>query len=231
MKKISIILPTLNEAETIEKVIDSIPKEILYKLGYDIEVLVVDGGSTDGTQWKALKKGARVLIVRKRGYGLAYLIGFKYARGEYIVTLDADMTYPPRCIPLLLLALERYGLDFISTNRFKFYEAGAFNKPRLIGNKIINVLTFILFGVRIKDTQSGMWCFRKDILNRLKLKCWGMDFSTEIKLEAFKKAKAGEISIYYLKRRKGSSKIKLLKDGLRIVLFLIKKRILTLVGL
>lgn len=223
-KTISIVIPTLNEEKSIGRVLDAIPREKLKELGYNVEVLVVDGGSKDKTVEIALRKGARVIIVRRRGYGLAYIMGFKYTKGDIIVTLDADMTYPPMLIPYLVKILEQYSLDFITTNRFADFECDAFNRVRLLGNRLINLLVLFLFGLKLDDTQSGMWCFKKDILKRLNLGSWGMEFSTEIKIEAFKKTRAATVPIPY-KKRIGQSKINYLRDGGRIVLFLIAKRL------
>lgn len=227
MKNLSIIIPTLNEESTIGSLLDAIPMEILGKMGYKSEVLVVDGGSRDQTVNIALRKGARVIVVNRRGYGLAYLIGLKYARGDVIVTLDADMTYPPDDIPKLILTLEKMNVDFVSTNRFARAERNAFSRVRMLGNKLINLLIFILFGFRLNDTQSGMWCFRRESLHRLRLESFGMEFSTEIKLEALRKLKFIEIPIEYYQRRGGKSKIRYLRDGIRILLFIVKYRILS----
>lgn len=230
MPMISVVIPTLNEEKTIGKVIDSIPRDFLKKMGYDVDVLVVDGNSSDRTVKIALKKRARVVIVKKRGYGLAYLIGFKYARGDIIVTLDADMTYPPSEIPKLIKMLERHNIDFITTNRFLRFDRLAFNKTRLLGNRLLTFLVFVLFGKRIKDTQSGMWCFKKEVLKKLRLSSFGMEFSTEIKLEASRKLKFLEVPIYYRRRGGGRSKIRVFRDFIRIVMFIIKYRILSFIG-
>ncbi len=225
VRMVSVIIPTLNEEKTIGAVIDAIPREKLRDLGYECEVIIVDGGSKDRTVDIALEKGARVIRVRRRGYGLAYIVGFQYAKGEVIVTLDADMTYPPSIIPLLVKILEQHNIDFISTNRFAKFDAGAFPPIRLLGNKLLNIITFLLFGLRIKDTQSGMWCFRKKLLDgKIKLRFFGMEFSTEIKIEAFRKTRAIEVPIYYRRREEGKSKINVIRDGLKILSFLLYKR-------
>lgn len=228
---LTIIIPTLNEEETIGNVIDSIPKRILERMGYETEVLVIDGGSNDKTVSIALSRGARVLIVRRRGYGLAYMIGFRFARGDIIVTLDADMTYPPDEIPKLVRVLEKMNVDFVSTNRFVKFDRQAFNRVRLLGNKLLNMLVFLFFRARIRDTQSGMWCFRKAVLNKIRLSSYGMEFSTEIKLEAARKLRYVEIPIRYRRRIGGRSKINYFKDGIRILLFIIKYRILSALGI
>ena len=227
MKKLSIIIPTLNEEETIGKLLSSIPSDELRNMGYDIECLVVDGGSTDNTVQVAKKHGARVIIVRRRGYGLAYLIGFRYARGDIIITGDADGTYPFEKIPVFLILMKKYNVDFITTNRFFHYEKGAWTPVNFVGNKLLTLMHFILFKLRVKDSQSGMWCFKRSLLKCMRLSAWGMEFSSEIKIEGYRCAKRFiEIPITYGKRKYGKPKLKWLRDGLRIFIFLIKKKLL-----
>ncbi|HYZ94896.1 MAG TPA: glycosyltransferase family 2 protein, partial [Nitrososphaeraceae archaeon] len=92
---ISVIIPALNEELGIRNTISSIPlKEIRDTFGYDVEILVIDGNSTDQTRDVARKAGAQVIVEKQRGYGRAYKTGFAAARGDIIVTLDADNTYP-----------------------------------------------------------------------------------------------------------------------------------------
>ena len=123
----------------------------------------------------------------------------------------------------------KYGVDFITTNRFLYYEKGAWTPVNFIGNKILTLLHFILFKLRVKDSQSGMWCFKRSLLKCMKLSAWGMEFSSEIKIEGHRCAKRFiEIPIIYGKRKYGKPKLKWLQDGLRILTFLIKKKLLTL---
>src|ERR687895_2308655 len=97
---VSIIIPTLNEQFGIEKTISSIPKARIHDiLGYDVEILVIDGDSTDLTRDVAMKMGARVIVEKQNGYGRAYKTGFAAAKGDIIVTIDADDTYPAEQIP------------------------------------------------------------------------------------------------------------------------------------
>lgn len=229
---ISIIIPTLNEELTIGKTIDSIPINRLKKMGYEIEILVIDGNSTDKTTDIANKKGAKVIIEKRKGYGRAYKTGFLNAKGDIIVTTDADLTYPTEKIDRFIQFLNKKKIDFITTNRFYQYDKNAWNIKNLIGNKLITIITNFLFLMKLKDSQSGMWIFRRKLLKFMKLHEDGMSFSTEIKIEAKKiKCNFVEIPIYYRSRIEGStSKLNWIKHGFEIINFIIKKRLMTLVG-
>lgn len=217
MLKVTIIIPTLNEEEGIGKVLNEIPKEL------DAEILIVDGNSTDRTVDIAKNKGARVIIEERRGYGRAYKSGFEQARGEIIVTLDGDNTYPAWQIPEFLLTLEEEKLDFITTDRLTTLRKDAMTKKHRFGNFILSLMTRILFNIKVKDSQSGMWIFRKSILPKLNLVSDGMSFSEEIKIEAFKKFKCKEVPIDY-RVRLGEVKLSSWKDGWNNLKFLFWKR-------
>ena len=109
--KISIIIPTLNEELGIGKVIDSIPKM------KDTEIIVIDGNSKDKTREIAQSKGAHVIIEKRKGYGRAYKTGFQNAKGDIIVTLDADDTYPADRIPYLVNMLKEENLGADNKNK------------------------------------------------------------------------------------------------------------------
>jgi glycosyltransferase involved in cell wall biosynthesis len=226
MKKISIVIPALNEEEGIANTIKAIPYTELEDMGYQIQTLVVDNGSSDGTGEIARRAGAEVVFEPRRKYGYAYKAAFAKATGEIIATADADMTYPLEDIPKLVKILELENLDFITTNRFADMEKGAMSCIHRFGNEILNISTRILFGLRIKDTQSGMWIFRKNILSQVKLKNNSMAFSEEIKIEAcfFLKCAWREIPIRY-KARVGQVKLKTWRNGFGNLFYLIKKRI------
>jgi len=221
--KLTILMPALNEEEGIGKTIQAIPFQTLQKMGYEIEVLVVDGKSEDKTREIAQKMGAKV-IISERGYGRQYKVGFKKAKGEIIVTADSDNSYPMSQIPELLEIFQKENLDFLTTNRFAFLEKEAMRSLNWIGNKILTFFLNLLFGLNLKDSQSGMWVIRKSALKKLNLKSNDMPFSQELKIEAFKKLKAKEIPSSY-KKRLGQTKLKSFRHGLINFLQLFKKRI------
>lgn len=225
MTKISVIIPALNEEEAIEGVIQAIPKDELCSMGFDVQILVVDGNSQDRTRELASKAGAEVIVELRRGYGRAYKTGFAIAAGDIIATADADLTYPVEDIPKFVRMLQDENLDFITTNRFAYMDKDAMSFRNQIGNGVLNLATRLLFHLNLKDSQSGMWIFRKDILDRLVLKSDKMSFSEELKTEAchFAKCRWKEMPIQY-KARVGKIKLRGWRDGFQNLLYLVKKR-------
>lgn len=225
-RKISIVIPALNEEKGIEKTIQSVSKETLEKMGYEVQILVVDNGSHDGTGELARKAGAEVVIEPRRGYGRAYIAGFAQAKGDIIATADADATYPVEDIPRLVEILEHENLDFLTTNRLALLDRDAMSFRNRVGNGILSLTMKALFGLNIEDSQSGMWVFRKNILDKLILTS-NTPLSQELKIEAchFAKCRWKEVLIQYRQR---STKAKLggWKVGLGNFLHLIKKRVI-----
>jgi glycosyltransferase involved in cell wall biosynthesis len=201
MDKVSIIIPALNEECGIQRTIQSIPTRELFAQGYDIEILVIDGCSTDSTQKAAYEMGAKVIVENKRGYGRAYKTGFKAAKGDIIVTLDADGTYPAKDILGYLKKLKENDLDFITINRFTCIEKNAMSLSHKLGNKILSGFMRILYSIDIKDSQSGMWIMKKgSFINNIALNSDDMSMSEEIKIIAFKYFKSLEIDGKYFNR-------------------------------
>ena len=202
MNSISILFPALNERDGIEQTIQAIPKDELEDMGYEVQILVVDNGSSDGTGELARKAGAEVIFEPRRGYGSAYKAGFANARGEIIATADADATYPIQDIPRLVKTLEQENLDFITTNRFALMENGAMSFQNKVGNTILSLAVRFLFRINIRDPESGMWVFKREILDKLRISSDVWPFSHELKLEAcyFNKYRWREVPIQYRDR-------------------------------
>lgn len=215
---ISVVIPCYNEEEGIRVTLADMPDLV-------DEVVVVDNNCTDRTAEVAAAMGAKVVAETKPGYGAAYKAGFRAATGDIIVTMDGDGTYPRGFIPVLAEVLIDEELDFITCDRtgHKSEEANSF--LRVLGNLILNVAVFALYFVWLKDSQSGMWVFRRAILPKLALTSDGMSFSEELKVEAFRRedVKAAELPIYY-RERVGESKLNLWQDGFANLIFLFKKR-------
>lgn len=222
MSLLSVIIPTMNEEESIGVVIDDVC-QALDGASLKYEILVVDTNSQDRTKEIASAKGAIVVDEPRRGYGRAYKTGFEAAKGDYIATLDADCTYPAESIPGLIHIMEQENFQFLTTNRFGELQDGSMSLKHRFGNWVLTFNLNLLFNLRVKDSQSGMWVFRRECLSALNLTSDGMPFSEEIKIEAFRKLLAKEIPIVY-RRRVGEVKLSSWRDGKLNLLFLWKKR-------
>ncbi|TLZ99150.1 MAG: glycosyltransferase family 2 protein [Methanobacteriota archaeon] len=152
MSEVSVVIPTMNEEASIGRVIDEVRKALGGRL---LEILVVDTDSRDRTREIATAKGARVISEPRRGYGRAYQTGFREARGTYLATLDADLTYPADRLPDFLAALESGRADFVSGERLSHLAGGAMSGMHRIGNAILNAAFHLLFRAPIRDSQSA----------------------------------------------------------------------------
>ncbi len=217
-KKISLILPTINEAEGLGYLKEKIPSSI-------DEVLIVDGDSRDKTREIAESFGWKVVIEKRRGYGRAYKTGFEKAQGEIIATADADGTYPVENIETLAQELLSNNLGFISCSRFPLTDSQSMNSLNQIGNLAITLAASILWLHSFSDILSGMWIFKKSILDQFALESDNWNFSEEIKLRSFNalRDRFKEIQIPY-RNRLGETKLMPWKVGLENILYLLKMR-------
>lgn len=223
------ILPTINEEKGVGKTIDSINKEYFKKKKWGLEIIIVDGNSKDKTQEIAKSKGAKVIVEKRKGYGRAYKTGMPKASGDIIVTGDADATYPFERIHKYVQQLIDEDLDFITTDRFAELGHGSMSVKHYFGNFILATALRILYFVNLRDSQSGMWIFKKSALKKIKpLEEFddGMPFSEEIKIQMFKSrdVKAKEIpSALYA--RVGDIVLESFSDGWRNLKFLLLNRV------
>lgn len=189
------------------------------------EVIVVDNNSTDRTADVAESLGARVIREHVRGYGRAYKKGFSVATGDVIITLDGDHSYPPDAISYLLEAFLHLEADFLNASRFPVRDRQAMSFKHKFGNFALSVAMSLLYFRWVRDSQSGMWVFRRSILDGMRLTSDGMAFSEEIKIEALKRSdvRFNEISIQYSSRL-GEIKLNPWRDGFYNLWFLVKKR-------
>ena len=216
--RITVIIPCLNEEQGIEQVLRRMPDFV-------DERIVVDNNSTDRTADVAESLGAFVIREQVRGYGRAYKKGFAHATGDIIVTLDGDHSYPPDAISYLLEAFLHLEVDFLSASRFPVRDRRAMSFKHKFGNLVLSVAMSLLYFRWVRDSQSGMWVFRRSILEGMRLDSDGMAFSEEIKIEALKNSQVrfAEISIQYSSRL-GEIKLNPWRDGIHNLMFLVKKR-------
>lgn len=220
-KKLVFLIPALNEEYAIAKTITSIRK-IPIKISY--EIVIVDGGSKDKTVELAKKNNARV-ISSPKGYGRQYQYAFKRIKCEYIITGDADCTYPfDQAYKYLQEYIIKKDYDFVTTNRFAGLKKESMKVLNGFGNRVLTFTSNVLFGQNIKDSQSGMWIFKQSILKKVHLTSNDMPLSEELKIEAFRKLdRCIELPISYYKRV-GESKLNY-AHGFKNLIFLFKKRL------
>lgn len=221
---ITILLPAKNEEDGIESTFAALPLERLGELGYPFEILVADGRSHDRTREVAERYGARVIQQLGTGKGRAVRSALDVAKGEYVVMLDADATYPAHAIPAFVALLDA-GYDVVMGSRFTgMIDEGAMKRVNRLGNHGLSLLATLLYGKRCTDVCTGMWGFRRELVRGLGLTATHF----EIEAELFARAARGglrlvEVPIHYT-QREGMTKLGSVGDGVRIGKALLRYR-------
>lgn len=218
---ISVVMPCLNEEETIGTCVQK-AFEGIKRAGLPGEVIVADNGSEDRSIQIAESLGARVINQPKRGYGNAYLAGFSSARGQYIIMGDSDDTYDFREIGALIEPLQE-GAEYVMGSRFSgTILPGAMPwVNQHIGNPALTWVLNRMFGLKASDCHTGFRAFTKDAYDKMRLRTTGMEFASEMVINAAKaKLKVAEVPIIYYPRE-GESKLHRLRDGWRHLRFML----------
>ncbi len=183
--KLSVAIPCLNEAQTIEKAV-GLARDLVAAVGSDGEIVVGDNGSTDGSRELAERAGARVAPASRRGYGFALLAAIRASRGDVIVMGDADATYDFREAAPLVEAVASGSCDLAMGSRLRGrIEKGAMPfLHRWLGTPVLSWLIRRFFGLRITDCNCGMRAFSRDAFERMRLVCGGMEFASEMLVKA-----------------------------------------------
>jgi glycosyltransferase involved in cell wall biosynthesis len=211
--RVSVVIPCLNEAESIAQCVRA-ARRVLDEHGIAGEVIVADNGSDDGSGELARAAGATVVEEPRRGYGSAYLAGFAAARGDYVVMIDADLTYDFDEIPRFVHELDE-GAELVMGNRLSGVQPGAMNTLSRVGNPILSGFLNLLFRTPVGDAHCGMRALRRDVLPRLALQATGMEFASEMVIRAARAhLEIRELPIA-LRRREGESKLSPFRDGWR----------------
>jgi glycosyltransferase involved in cell wall biosynthesis len=210
---VSVVIPCLNEAGTIEQCVRSALR-VLDEQGIDGEVIVVDNGSEDGSAALARRAGALVVDEPRRGYGSAYLAGFEQARGRYVLMVDADLTYDFEEIPHFVARLDE-GAGLVLGNRMKGIAPGAMGIVSRIGNPLLSGFLNLLYRTPVRDAHCGMRAARASVLRSLDLQSMGMEFASEMVIRAARRGVDIEEIPIKLHPRGGESKLSPLRDGWR----------------
>jgi glycosyltransferase involved in cell wall biosynthesis len=221
--ELSVVIPCLNEAETIESCITKAFNSFT-EMGISGEVVVVDNGSTDDSVKIAKNTGARVVTEDSRGYGSALKRGIREARGKYIIMGDADNTYDFSEIKDFVKLL-REGADLVMGSRLrgKVHPKAMPWLHRRVGTPVLTKVINLFFNVKISDVNCGLRGFKKEAVEKLDLRCRGMEFASEMVAKAGqKKLHIKEIPIdYYAAPGSRTPNLRSFSDGWRHLRFML----------
>jgi glycosyltransferase involved in cell wall biosynthesis len=224
--KLSVIIPVYNEAKTISELIHRVRAT-----GLADEILVVDDGSTDGTReilTKLVDSDTIKAIYHdsNQGKGKAVRTGFQNASGDLFIIQDADLEYDPREYPILLRPIQEGIADVVYGSRF----LGAGRRPALfwnmVANKILTLVTNILYNNILTDMETGYKLFRREVVENMTLHAHGFEFEPEFTAKILKsKARIYEVPITFNPRDYSEGKKIKIKDAFIAMWTLIKYRI------
>lgn len=211
--KIGVIIPTLNEQESIGLMIDSLKNELTK---FDYKMIVVDGKSSDKTVEIAIQKGADVIYQKTKGYGEALFAGYFYAthdlKCDILVTIDADGTYSAKDCIKIIEKIQSYDADYIVGRRQVNSEN--MTTSHRIGNRAISWAIRTFLNVELKDTQSGLFGFRSYLTDNIDVGQTGWAVNTELLTKASELGMViGEVDISYAPRI-GETNVNTIQAGL-----------------
>lgn len=218
---VSVVIPCFNEEAAIGVCVKKV-SEVFSRENISGEIIVVDNGSIDNSAQIAAGAGAKVVFEPVQGYGAAYIKGLRAAQGKYVVIADGDNSYDFYEIPKFLDALKE-GYDLVMGSRFKgkIHRGAMPWKNKYIGNPLLSGLCRLFFHTELSDIHCGMRGFTKSAYEKMNLKCLGMEFATEMVMEALsKRLKVKEVPITYFLRI-GASKLRPFKDAWRHIRFML----------
>lgn len=210
--KLSIIIPALNEEANIGELIPALHK-MAPQISPQYEIILVDGGSVDNTRELAKRLNAKVIVQRRRGYGGALKEGFDAAQGEYILTLDGDLSHSPASIPQMWEA--RAQAEIVVASR---YAAGGSAETSLVRralSKILNKVFTTGLSLPLKDISSGFRLYQASLLHDLNLTSSDFDILEEVLIKGHAQGwRIKEIPFHYLPRKSGTTHVRLLRFGI-----------------
>lgn len=183
MKRVCVVIPAYNEATVIGEVVKSAREVFLKsKKAYDIDIVVVNDGSKDETANEAKKGGAIVINhILNSGAGSATLTGLAYARQhnyDIAATMDADGQHAPDDVLEGIKSIDQGNADLLIGSRL--IDSRGMSKIKVLGNKGLSLFTYLLFGINVTDSQSGLRIFSKRAIDGLQWKSTGYEFCSEM---------------------------------------------------
>lgn len=218
---VSVVMPTMNEQKGIGECIGLV-KNAVRESGYKTEVVISDD-STDRTPEIAREEGAVVVNPDKRGYGYAYRYAFERCRGEYIIIGDADTTYDFEQFPELLEPVVHGDADMVMGSRLQgeIKDGAMPTLHQYVGNPMLTRFLNVFYGTGVSDAHSGFRAFRADMLDELDLDTTGMEFASEMIMDAGARDLTIEETPITYHEREGEAKLDSFRDGWRHVRFML----------
>ena len=208
----TVLIPALNEKENIARLVPELRK-VFSAITDDYEIIIADGGSQDGTEELTSALGIKFFVQRERGYGNALKEGFAQARGEYIITMDADLSHSPEFVKEMWE--KRKEAEMVVASRY--CPGGRASMPfhRLFLSRVLNILFARGLSLPIRDISSGFRLFKKSLVEELKLGSIHFDILEEILIKCYARGyKIIEVPFAYEPRAHGSSKARVFKFGI-----------------
>lgn len=219
LRTISVVIPTINERLNIKEVLPKLPEFI-------DEVVIVDGCSTDGTieEVRKYRKDAKIFIETEKGKGAALRRGFKEASGDLVIMMDADGSHNPKELPVLIDPVLN-GYDVTKASRL-LPGGGSddFTWFRRFGNRMFVSMVNTLYGANYTDLCYGYRAFKRDALEKLRIRSKGFEVETEQSILMIKAGlKIKEIPSFEVKRKYGDSRLNSFRDGWKILKIIIEE--------
>lgn len=213
--ELSVLVPVLNERQNLEELLPRLGR-VLDKLRCSSEVLVIDGGSADGTPATAERLGARVLVQQSPGYGGALREGFAAARGRWILTLDADLSHDPDFI--VKLWRERDNADLVIASRYVRGGVAIMPFGRKLLSRILNRFFAAGLGLPVRDLSSGFRLYRKEVLDGLTIEGRNFDVLEDVLVKVYAEGwRVLEVPFTYFPRDRGSSHARIFRFGVDLL--------------
>jgi len=226
-KKVAVIIPCHNESTSIVRVLSKFPREKLQRHGLRLDIYVIDNCSSDNTAAVAKKMGATIIYESQKGKGNALRAGFRSIPDDvdYVVMLDGDATYLPEEILRLLEPLQSNFCNAVVGSRLGGHiQSAAMSRLNAFGNRVFTIAVRLLYGANVSDVLSGYFAWQKPALDALRPHIKSYGFAIEMEMIT-KMARLGltmtSVPISY-RPRSGHSNIRPFRDGLRILLMLLK---------
>ena len=208
---IAVVVPALNERENLELLLPSL-LAVTERLGLVAEIIVVDGGSVDGSRQAAEQLSARVVTQQQRGYGGALLAGFAAARAPFVVTMDADLSHQP--VFLEDFWRLRSDAELLIASRYVPGGSAEMGAVRRFLSQILNRIYSRVLSLPLRDVSSGFRMYHRDVLATLDLQARDFDVLEEILVKVYVSGgRVREVPFHYQARQSGKSHAKLVRFG------------------